>query len=84
LLRSRDKVKVKKDAKFNVWTVNDKKTYDALIELQKNDPCINGIITNFKIWDGEFGAEQVLNKRDQALYKEGLSTEKKYLKAINK
>lgn len=82
LLRPSNNVKVKKDVKFNTWTINTKEVYDNLLALNNKTGSIMGMITNFKIWEGEFGKEQILNANDQKRYSIGLEYEAKYLKTL--
>ena len=82
VLNLNTKIKVKKNVKYNVWTINDKDRYKTLMKFIESNPIVSGIITNFKLWDNEFGEEQVLSPADAKLYKKGLEMEKQYLKTL--
>lgn len=82
VLNLNTKIKVKKNVKYNVWTINDKTRYKTLMKFIESNPIVSGIITNFKLWDNEFGEEQVLSPADAKLYKKGLEMEKQYLKTL--
>ena len=85
VLNRNTNIKVKAGVKYNVWTVNDEKKYKIFMEFVNANPgVISSVITNFRVWDGEFGEEQVLSAADMALYKKGLAMEQEYLKSLEK
>ena len=67
---------------YNVWTVNTKEMYKDIMDLAKKYDYINGMITNYKVWEGEFGPIQKLSEFHQKRDAEWVKKEEAYLKKI--